>query len=331
MGLKNLFLDRLSFLGKTVGVEDLNLDDIEWALGGDIGGARLADRDEVKKRDAKEKAKRPDPNRLTLSIDDRQGIVRLTLPRLELSGFNRSFTNTSLRTGRISLEGVDITASFSDRGYERPAGAIVDATKTDVRDAVLTGPGLPGSLIALTRLLLGKFHFVSGRTGEENLTEPTKDGWIAIPIIDPFLRLLSHIVSFTGTVPGLSSALSRPVRTPGRGRAVGREAVQLHRDGGGAESDRDGPDRSRHRRHLPPAAHRRRASHRRRLDDAGVLGLHRRHRHRRPLVRRRRAGGDHQDPGAARRRGTVEAERAARQVELDGAPEGPARCPARRT
>ncbi len=210
VGLKNLFLDRLSFLGKTVGVEDLNLDDIEWALGGDIGGARLADRDEVKKRDAKEKAKRPDPNRLSLSIDDRQGIVRLTLPRLELSGFNRSFTNTSLRTGRISLEGVDITASFSDRGYERPAGAIVDATKTDVRDAVLTGPGLPGSLIALTRLLLGKFHFVSGRTGEENLTEPTKDGWIAIPIIDPFLRLLSHIVSFTGTVPGLSSALAAP-------------------------------------------------------------------------------------------------------------------------
>jgi hypothetical protein len=210
VGAELLWLARSSLITDTIEVRDFDLADLASALGGDLSGARLADRNAVRARDEAggKRPAGPDANRAGFTVNPREGIITLDLPRLELDGFNRAFAGTSLRTGRISLRGVTITASFSDRGYERPVGAIADFKETEVNDAVVANDGIPGGLLAAARLGLSTLHFRSGATGTETRTSLTRPGshkWIAIPVLEPFMHVLSHIVSFSGTIPGLTS------------------------------------------------------------------------------------------------------------------------------
>ena len=230
VGVEVLWLARESLTTDTIRVDDLDLSHLSWALGGDIGGARVADKEAVKRADAKKSAARQaaqgsgsapggpvgqgkaggapaEANRLSFKIDPGEGLIKLTLPRLELAGFNRAFTNMSLRTGKISVTGLEIEASFSDRGYERPVGAKAEFKRADVADTVVASDGLPGGLLSANQLGIAPLRFRSGATGAENIKAPGKNGWIAIPVLDPFLRVLSHIVSFLGTIPGLTSSI----------------------------------------------------------------------------------------------------------------------------
>ncbi|MEU7959019.1 eCIS core domain-containing protein [Micromonospora humida] len=193
VGLKLLFLSRtgLSLFTDKVTVDEFDLHDAQW-ISGDLGGARLRDTD-------RERA-----NRLSLSVDARQGVLRIRLPRLELDGVNRTFTGSSLRTGRITLTDLDIVASFSDRGYERPVGAQAGMGALSVSDVVYASDGLPGGLLGLTRFGLSTLAFRAGATGQENLTEPGRHGWVGIPIIDPLIHLLHNVISFYGGLPFLS-------------------------------------------------------------------------------------------------------------------------------
>ncbi|MEH0845826.1 DUF4157 domain-containing protein [Micromonospora sp. CPCC 205711] len=193
VGLKLLFLSRtgLSLFTQEVTLHDVDLHDAQW-ISGDLGGARLRDTD------------RERTNRLSLSVDARQGILRIRLPRLELDGINRTFTGSSLRTGRVTLTGLDIVASFSDRGYERPVGAQAGVSKVDVSDVVYASEALPGGLLGLTRFGLSTLFFRTGATGREDVAEPSRHGWVGIPIIDPLIHLLHNVISFYGGLPFLS-------------------------------------------------------------------------------------------------------------------------------
>ncbi|WP_346533686.1 DUF4157 domain-containing protein [Micromonospora sp. DPT] len=193
VGLKLLFLSRtgLSLFTQEVTLREFDLHDAQW-ISGDLGGARLRDTD------------RERTNRLSASVDARQGIVRVRLPRLEIDGVNRTFTGSSLRTGRITLTDLDIVASFSDRGYERPVGAQAGMSALSVSDVVFASDSLPGGLLGLTRFGLSTLSFRTGATGRENVTEPSRHGWIGIPIIDSLIHLLHNVISFYGGLPFLS-------------------------------------------------------------------------------------------------------------------------------
>ncbi|WP_326564009.1 DUF4157 domain-containing protein [Micromonospora peucetia] len=193
VGLKLLFLSRtgLSLFTQEVTLREFDLHDAQW-ISGDLGGARLRDTD------------RERTNRLSLSVDARQGILRIRLPRLELDGFNRTFTGSSLRTGRVTLTDLDVVASFSDRGYERPVGAQAGVGALSVSDVVYASDSLPGGLLGLTRFGLSSLFFRTGATGQEDVTEPGRRGWIGIPLIDPLIHLLHNVLSFYGGLPFLS-------------------------------------------------------------------------------------------------------------------------------
>ncbi|MER6595862.1 hypothetical protein ABT214_29220, partial [Micromonospora purpureochromogenes] len=193
VGLKLLFLSRtgLSMFTQEVTLREFDLHDAQW-ISGDLGGARLSDTD------------RAHTNELSASVDARQGILRVRLPQLELDGFNRTFTGSSLRTGRVVLTGLDIVASFSDRGYERPVGAQAGMTGLSVSDVVYASDSLPGGILGLTRFGLSNLAFRAGATGREDVTEPSRRGWIGIPLIDPLIHLLHNVISFYGGLPFLS-------------------------------------------------------------------------------------------------------------------------------
>lgn len=153
-------------------------------------------------------------------MDARQGVLRVRLPRLELDGFNRTFTGSSLRTGRVTLTDLDIVASFSDRGYDRPVGARAGMGALSVSDVVYASDGLPGGLLGLSRFGLSTLAFRAGATGQENVTEPGRHGWVGIPIIDPLIHLLHNVISFYGGLPFRLSVLAaqwpRPPDRPRR-------------------------------------------------------------------------------------------------------------------
>ncbi|MEU7932406.1 DUF4157 domain-containing protein [Micromonospora echinofusca] len=194
VGLKLLFLSRtgLSLFTEEVTVRDFDLHELQW-VSGDVGGARLRDR-----------APGERSNELSLSVDARQGVVRVRLPRLELSGVNRVFTGSSLRTGRVTLTDLDVVASFSDRGYERPVGAQARVGGVSAADVVFASESLPGGMLGLTRFGLSRLFFRAGATGTEDLDEPSRRGWIGIPLINPLIHLLHNVISFYGGLPFLS-------------------------------------------------------------------------------------------------------------------------------
>ncbi|MEU5726284.1 DUF4157 domain-containing protein [Micromonospora sp. NPDC047738] len=193
VGLKTLFLSRagLSMFTPQITVHEFDLHDAQW-ISGDLAGARLRDTD------------REEANKLSLAVDARQGILRIRLPRLEIDSVNRTFTGSSLRTGRITLTDLDVVASFSDRGYERPVGGQVGMSALSVSDVVYASDSLPGGLLGLSRFGLSTLGFRTGATGDEDVTEPSRRGWIGIPIINPLIHLLHNVISFYGGLPFLS-------------------------------------------------------------------------------------------------------------------------------
>ncbi|WP_446209863.1 eCIS core domain-containing protein [Micromonospora sp. IBSANI012] len=207
VGLKLIFLSRtaLSMFTQEVTLREFDLHDAQW-ISGDLGGARLRDTD------------REHTNELSMSVDARQGVLRIRLPRLELDGVNRTFTGSSLRTGRVTLTGLDIVASFSDRGYERPVGAQAGVTSLNVSDVVYASDSLPGGLLGLTRFGLSHLSFGTGATGQEDVEEPSRRGWIGIPVINPLIHLLHNVISFYGGLPFLSK-ISDALLAPATGGA----------------------------------------------------------------------------------------------------------------
>lgn len=217
-----------SMFTDTLKVTNLDLGTVAQTVGDDIMGMQVASDEQVADLDRKEaaaassqqaagqkKALAQQANRLGLTIHPGDGIVTVTLPRLEATRMNRAFPGSSIRTGRISIRGLKLTASFSDRGYNRPIGAEADIASADVDDTVVASESVPGGTLAATDVGLTTLHLKTGRTGTEDLTADRDDDWISIPILDPFLHVLSHIVAFNGSVPGLSGLLAGALTGPG--------------------------------------------------------------------------------------------------------------------
>lgn len=226
----------------TIRVTDLDLKDVSGALGGDIFGARVATDEQVADLDKKEKSEevKKQANRLNISINTGDGIIEVTLPRLEISQMNRAFPGMSIRTGRINLTGLKIVASFSDRGYNRPVGAVADVEKANVDDAVVSTESVPGGVLSAANVGLTTLHLRSGATGTEDLQGERSDEWVSIPILTPILHALSHIVAFNGSVPGLSGLVTSAITAPAAGSGIVAEQFTKYTTGAVVEPIVDG-------------------------------------------------------------------------------------------
>lgn len=206
VGLEMLWLALPSLFTRTVRVKGANVAHFEWAMGGDLAGARLLDEADVRREDEeRRRTGAPEPNRLSLSVTPYAGYLTLRLPRLELSGMSRAWPGGSLRTGRVTLTGLDVVAHFSDPGYHTPVGAKATFDRAVVNDAVLAAESLPGGLAGVTRLGIDALALKSGGKGTEDLSERERDGWVGVPVIGPLVQVLSNILYLYGGLPGLSN------------------------------------------------------------------------------------------------------------------------------
>src|SRR5262249_26963760 len=130
----------------------------------DLSGARLLPDEKVTTEDVKNgKADGKKPNRGSGEFDPSHGGFILQIPGLELAGFNKAFPGRSIRTGRVTLEGLTLRGSISDRGYHEPIGAKAHADRAKVADAVYADQeSIPGGLLAIALLGLTALDFKTG-------------------------------------------------------------------------------------------------------------------------------------------------------------------------
>jgi hypothetical protein len=205
----------INILGRSVTADDYNLNWLQWAMGGDLDGVRLADGDRPigpppgGRRAAQMAAERDEDdwpgediqtNRLSFQADLNNGVVHLSLPELLLDGVNFVRAGSSYRTGRVRLAGLDVTASFSDRHYRTPVGVEADAAEIGVDDMVVANATV--GALGLAHLFLRALHLRSGATGAEDIAALEPDtGMTPIPLLGPLWDALTNIIAIRGSVP----------------------------------------------------------------------------------------------------------------------------------
>jgi hypothetical protein len=205
----------VNIFGRSVTADDYNLNWVQWAMGGDVDGFRLATGDRptgpppggsraaqmAAERDGDDWAgEEVHTNRLSFQADLNNGVVHLSLPELLLKSVNFVRAGSSYRTGRVRLADLDVTASFSDRHYRTPVGVEAEAGEIGVDDMVVANATV--GALALAHLFLRALHLRSGATGAEDIgsMEPAA-GVTPIPLLGPLWDALTNVIAIRGSVP----------------------------------------------------------------------------------------------------------------------------------
>ncbi len=203
----------VDIFNRTINATGYNLDWLQWAMGGDLEGARLAERPSGPPPGGTRAAAAAamgdhegwpgedlQANRLSFQTDLQNGIVHLTLPELLLDSVNFVRAGSAYRTGRVRLVDLIVTASFSDRHYRNPVGVEATAMEVGIDDMVVANPSV--GALALAHLFLSALAFNSRALGNEDLDEVQLErGLTPIWILGPLLELLANVVAIRGTVP----------------------------------------------------------------------------------------------------------------------------------
>ena len=165
-----LIMDWVSLGGKSIHVSDFDLGWAQWANGGDLGGAVLADKprtgEPAPPASPTSGATQPSgPNRLSMEADLGTGAVRLRMTELALDRLNVVRGGSSYRTGPVSVKNIDVEADFSDRHYTKPVGMKLKTSSVDVDDFVAANASLPGGAWALGHLAVKPFEAEGERSG----------------------------------------------------------------------------------------------------------------------------------------------------------------------
>ena len=203
-----LIMDWVSIGGKSIHISDFDLGWAQWANGGDLGGAVLADKPRT---DAPGPPASPwsggaqpsGPNRLSMEVDLGTGAVRLRMTELALDRLNVVRGGSSYRTGPVSVKGIDVEADFSDRHYTKPVGMKLKTASVDIDDFVAANASLPGGAWALGHLSVKPFEAEGGAIGNENLSAevPREGQTIPIPVFSYLLDALANVVAIKGGIP----------------------------------------------------------------------------------------------------------------------------------
>ena len=215
-------MDWVSISGYSVQVKEFDLNWAQWAMGGDLGGARLQDDPPPPKYKV---AGAPPPvksNRLSMEADLGTGAVRIRLPQLKLASTNFMRGGASYRSGAVQIDNLRVTASFSDRHYREPVGAEIDADNVDIKDLVLADASLPSGAWALAHINTQPLHVKAGAQGDEDLhARAPRTGTLPIPVFGPIFQALANVVAIKGGIPGsptIVDLLLLPIRTSPSGR-----------------------------------------------------------------------------------------------------------------
>ncbi len=199
-------------LGYTIKLTNVDLQELQWAMGGDLGPAAVS-------RDAKSGASLPATparedghqaaNRVTLELDQGIGAFRLAVPELRLERVNIVKPGATYRTSTIVMKGLNIKAAFGDAGYKKykPLGVDLGTERLDIDDLVLADSSVPAGAAAAGHVQTHPFHLRASATGTENLDKdlganvPREGSVLPIWGIGPLLSTFANIVALKGGIP----------------------------------------------------------------------------------------------------------------------------------
>lgn len=217
-----LFTDTISLSGKTMHLKAFDLGDAQWAMGGDLGGGVTLG------------SSAGGANHITVDATFASGfMVNLDLPKLNVAGVNFVLPGKTYKSGPITIEGLKVSASFSDRGYTKPGYIAAKLESLNVRDLVLINPALPLSgAWAVADLGLKKLGFNATPDGASdpsmNIGGELPKGTIPIPVFGPLFQMLANLVALQGAIPGdftLLDYATLPISMP---FGVGTAASQVY-------------------------------------------------------------------------------------------------------
>lgn len=187
---------------------DVDLEQLQGVLGGDISGVKLAEVASGQKggdkpkpgESAKEKETRElnaATNKLSVRLDVRRGVLEVRLPRLEIESANYHSGGMNFQAGKISLRGLVIRAAYATSSYEQPTSLWIDAPDVDLNDLLIV---MRDSMYAVNRMKVGQLHLQGGATEEkiEIPPSPRKGEYIPIPILSKIIGLVYHAFKFKG-------------------------------------------------------------------------------------------------------------------------------------
>lgn len=196
--------------GKTMRLKGFELDDVQTIMGGDLSGAELA-------------PSGGGTNTVDVAVTfSKQFLLDLSLPKLRIKGVNLVRPGKTYKTGPITIDGLQVAAGFSDRGYTKPAYVRAKLASLALQDFTIVDPALPVSgAWAVAGLATEKLGFTATPDGTldpaAHFGRPLPTGTVPIPVFGPLIQLLANLVALKGSIPGDYTLLDYamlPLRLP---------------------------------------------------------------------------------------------------------------------
>lgn len=207
----SIFINR-----KRMGVT-ADLNKLQTAMGGDISGIKLAEQQQQANKPenttaeskagqrAQDGAKQSKEvaNQITVEWDIEEALMWVRLPKLRVQAVNYHAGGLNFQSGPIQLDGLKVKAGFENSDFARSASIELDADSLLISDTLLT---IQDTMVAANRISLSAVHagLATPQLADQDAVRESKDH-IAIPIIEPILRLIRFVKTVKASMKGLGT------------------------------------------------------------------------------------------------------------------------------
>lgn len=170
-------------IGRNVGLEDLDLRDVQTLMGGGVGPAQI----------------NAGGDRLNVAYNPRDGMLVLTMDRLAIDRLNHIGATFTARSNRIVLENVTVAATFPAQRAGRPTALRLRMSKAMAEDLLLTTESL---FLGVAKSTMDAFGVDATPTGDEEPAPapPGADFGLPIPIFGPIIGAVVNLIQRVGHV-----------------------------------------------------------------------------------------------------------------------------------
>lgn len=203
-GLVFLFNNNFLLVTRSAGAVNLNLNEAQDVLGGDIGGFKLADPE----RKFNERNPNPESNRLTVLYDVGAHALRLRIPDLRIESVSFQAAGQTIQTGSIHLRGLEADVAYDTDEATQPTKARLDVESLELRDMLVS---FRTSMVAVNRFFLSMLHLGAGAvdTSTPNKSAPRPGYYFPVPFLSALGTAIYYLFKFKGwgtEKPGLEMA-----------------------------------------------------------------------------------------------------------------------------
>lgn len=195
-GIAFLWHNDFLLFQRSVGVRQLDLNELQDVLGGDIAGVQLAQR-APSKDTRKNTGVSENANKVTLLVDISSHVAEASLPELAIASVNYQSGGLTFQAGNIALKNLQLRASYDTDELLQPTQGRVTADKLEFNDLLLIARA---SMTAIKRIAVAGIRAKAGttETGKDNSAKRESGSYLAFP----FMTILSALVYYLFKLKG---------------------------------------------------------------------------------------------------------------------------------